>query len=138
MKNFISWLFVQDWFRYSLVGGLSSLTLFAVSNILKIAGLPAQACTALGWLATLPVSYVGQRYFTFDPKMRLHPWHLLFYLCAMLLILVSNQLVTYILLMTDLPFVFISLAVVLTVTLVGFSLFRNWVFKPYKEPPVKS
>ena len=126
------WLLSQSWLRYSLVGGASSLVLFASSNILKILGLSAQLSTALGWLATLPVSYFGQRYFTFDPKSRLHPLHLLFYAVAMLLILISNQLATWLLGMLGFPFVWISLGVVLVVTLVGFTLFRNWVFKPYQ------
>ena len=130
----VCWLLSQSWLRYSLVGGASSLVLFASSNILKILGLSAQLSTALGWLATLPVSYFGQRYFTFDPKSRLHPLHLLFYAVAMLLILISNQLATWLLGMLGFPFVWISLGVVLVVTLVGFTLFRNWVFKPY---PVK-
>ncbi|WGK68975.1 GtrA family protein [Candidatus Haliotispira prima] len=134
MLKAIRWLSAQSWLRYSLVGGLSSLVLFAVSNVLEMLGLPPQACTAWGWLATLPVSYFGQRYFTFDPKVRLHPLHLLFYGIAMLLILAGNQLATWALSMTDIPFLFVSLGVVLTVTLLGFTLFRNWVFKPYRQP----
>ena len=128
----IRWLLSQSWLRYSLVGGASSVALFATSNILNQLGISDQLSTGLGWLATLPISYFGQRYFTFDPKSHLHPLHLLFYAIAMLLILASNQLTTRWLSMYSIPFVWVSLGVVVVVTMVGFTLFRNWVFKPYK------
>ena len=69
----IRWLLSQSWLRYSLVGGATSVALFATSNILNQLGISDQLSTALGWLATLPISYFGQRYFTFDPKISFAP-----------------------------------------------------------------
>ena len=128
----MAWRLIYKLFRFGLTGAVCSLLYAVLAHaLIKVGGLDPILSSAVAYSLTIPVSFVGQKYFTFRTQGKLKSEFRGFIFTHGLGLLLATAIMAAIEL-TPFDPLFGILAVMISVPLLSFFLMNTYVFKKPK------